>query len=433
MYERAKEAKEMMDKDEKQIYEAFSQIKVDASNLERKVLENMDIKKAYKVVSRKKKSFVAAASIAVLMLVVGTVYAATTGAFDRFMNNHQSAFREVVTPVERYVVDQGIRIEVIATQSFMDNAFFYVSMQDTTGQNRITRDAYIPARLRSMYGVGIYGTGSSELVYFDDATNVAYFRLWIQNAQGIANEIELVIDAVFLGTPDINTIVEGDWSMVVYTTETSNQVHRWNGEQPLGSGNILNSISLSPIGVSFVGTAASMDLAFELFEHSLQLETTQGNILILEGVPQIIVSQWYDSLITFNGFIRSETLINVDEVVSVLIGDVGVGVQYIETYTPMFQTRYWSGSKEIGIQSHLTFVGLSPHAVYFVGSTVYPHLALHLAEFDFYLETPQGNIPLSLVEMNVSLPTFDGIISGTMPVDVSMVTAVLMGDIRIPL
>jgi len=191
----------MIDRDEQKIRKAFSQIQVDTESLERKVRENMNTKKIIKPTPLKRTGFAAAASIEILIFLSVSVYAAATlGVFDRFMEEHDPAFGEVVTPVEMYTVEDGIRIDIIAAQTFGNNALMYLSVQDVSGQNRVTEYANIapfmnlPRDEERLMGIGIFG-GMAPF-YFDAATNTAYFQLEFQDVVDIPNVFELIISDV---------------------------------------------------------------------------------------------------------------------------------------------------------------------------------------------------------------------------------------------
>jgi hypothetical protein len=161
-----------LDRDEMRIHNAFSQINVSDGNLERKIREAMMMNPRTRKTARLSVRLLAAV-IAITVLAAGTVYAAVSlGAFDRFMEERDPSFAEVVVPVERYVIDQGLRLEVIGAQQFGDQAIAYVSLRDISGQNRLTADSFLSGGYR---GDWMFGRG--ETLYFNEATNTLYFEL----------------------------------------------------------------------------------------------------------------------------------------------------------------------------------------------------------------------------------------------------------------
>jgi len=191
----------MIDRDEQKICNAFSQIQVDINSLERKVRENMNTRKIVSPKPLRRTGFVAAATVAILIFLSVSVYAAAAlGVFDRFMEEHDPVFGEVVEPVEVYEDDQGIRIDVIAAQAFGANAIMYVSVRDVTGQNRITEYTNIfpmldiPRDEERVFSVGTMG--GHEPLYFDAETNTAYFQVEFQDVVDIPNTFDIVISDV---------------------------------------------------------------------------------------------------------------------------------------------------------------------------------------------------------------------------------------------
>jgi hypothetical protein len=83
-------------------------------------------------------SMSAVAAIALSVMLVVTAAAATLGGFDWFIKKFNPSFGEIVEPVEAYCEDQGIRMEVIGAQKYDNMAVVYLSLQDVSGQNRLT-------------------------------------------------------------------------------------------------------------------------------------------------------------------------------------------------------------------------------------------------------------------------------------------------------
>jgi len=161
----------MLDRDEKRIknaFRSFSNITVDTANLERKVKESM---RERKQTPRRKVGTFLVASIALMVLVAGSVSAAAgLGLFDRFMTQHTPEFMEIVEPIEQGVSIDGIRTNVIAAQMFGNQAIIYLSMRDISDKNRITEDTYFV--MGNMFGI-------SQMIYFDVLLGIAYFELAI--------------------------------------------------------------------------------------------------------------------------------------------------------------------------------------------------------------------------------------------------------------
>jgi len=169
--------RKILDRNELRILNAYLQIDVDTKNLERKIKQNMRNNSFTRPTSRRRLCIAIAAAMMLVAMLGGTVYAATIGAFDRFFGSHETTFYEIIAPVEIYVIDEDIRLEVIAASQFDEKVIVYLSLQDVSGQNRLTPQAWpvldLPGTpFRSLsYDAGI------EMIYFNHWTNTAYFQL----------------------------------------------------------------------------------------------------------------------------------------------------------------------------------------------------------------------------------------------------------------
>lgn len=174
------------DIDEQNIYDMFSQVTVDSSRIADGVkarLHEEDTKIHIKNHRRWTKSAVAA--IAMSVVLVATATATALGGFDWFIERFNPSFSEIVEPVENYSEDKGIRMEVIGAQKYDNRAIVYLSLQDTTGQNRLTeqtdfRDGF-SAKMnpRVIGGDGEISTSMSwkrKMLYFNEDTNTAYYE-----------------------------------------------------------------------------------------------------------------------------------------------------------------------------------------------------------------------------------------------------------------
>ncbi|MCL2373066.1 MAG: hypothetical protein FWC78_06655 [Defluviitaleaceae bacterium] len=164
-----------LDHDEKRIEQAFtpfSTMEVDTENLLRKVDENMKNNFVSRA-PKKRLGLVLAATVTLMVLMAGTLYAAVgLGVFDRFLNQHgDMPFVEAVSPVEEYMLVDGFRVDIIAAGKFDNQGIIYVSIQDVSGQGRLTENATITHH----WPLG----GMSEMIYFDTENNLAHFELGV--------------------------------------------------------------------------------------------------------------------------------------------------------------------------------------------------------------------------------------------------------------
>lgn len=168
------------DQKEKDIHDALARLNVDASRLAGQVRPRLHEPDQEITPRRMRRSMPAAAVIALVMvsLLVVTATAAVLGGFDWLMGKFHPPFAEIVEPVELSCEDQGIRMEIIGAQKYENMAVVYLSLQDISGQNRLTeqtsfRDGFwIKMNSKENSGVSYRET----VLYFDQATNTIYYE-----------------------------------------------------------------------------------------------------------------------------------------------------------------------------------------------------------------------------------------------------------------
>jgi hypothetical protein len=177
------------DRNEQDIHDAFSQITVDASKLAGQVKRRLNEEIPRTTPRRVRWSMSAAAAIALSVMLVVTAAAATLGGFDWFIKIFNPSFGEIVEPVEAYCEDQGIRMEVIGAQKYDNMAVVYLSLQDVSGQNRLTEQtdfqdgftvkmstqAQKEAKGQTDEIAASFGCGQ-KMLYFDEKTNTIYYE-----------------------------------------------------------------------------------------------------------------------------------------------------------------------------------------------------------------------------------------------------------------
>lgn len=193
------------DNDEKRIYEMLSKITVDSSKLTEQVKSRLHEESANRPVKRHRRwtrSVVAAVSMSIL-LVAGTA-AAALGSFDWFIEKFNPSFGEIVEPIEAHSEDQGIRMEVIGAQKYDNKAIVYLSLQDITGQNRLTektdfRDGFSvkgsPQKKEAIAGGDEILSSSlawtPKVISFNEETNTIYYEFNITSDTPLQDPLEL--------------------------------------------------------------------------------------------------------------------------------------------------------------------------------------------------------------------------------------------------
>jgi len=176
--------------DEKHIHEMFSQITVDSSKLADQVKSRLYEGRAdMPVRHRKRWTMSTIAAIAISFVLVTSATAASLGNFDWFIERFNPDFGKIVEPVGVYSEDEGIRMEVIGAQKYDSRAIIYLSLQDRTGQNRLTeqtdfRDGFnvkmhSPTKEGAKSGYEVLSAGISwkqKMINFNKDTNTIYYE-----------------------------------------------------------------------------------------------------------------------------------------------------------------------------------------------------------------------------------------------------------------
>jgi|GEM_PF-4367435 len=163
------------DRTEQYMCDLYENMTVDVSKIEQKVMSKITCA-APRMINMK---FVAVFAVIMILSVV-TVYGANRlGAFERFFQNNRTEFVDLLRPVEHYVIDDDIKIEIIAVQRFGNDAIVYASLQDVSGRNRLQDGA------RTWINNALISSVVTS-VAFDETSNTSYLEFHIT---GISPEI----------------------------------------------------------------------------------------------------------------------------------------------------------------------------------------------------------------------------------------------------
>jgi len=473
----------MLDRDEKRIknaFRSFSNIAVDTASIERKVKERMRERKH--APHRKVGTFLVA-SIALMILVAGSVSAAAgLGLFDRFMTQHTPEFMEIVEPIEQGVSIDGIRTNVIAAQMFGNQAIIYLSMRDISGQNRITEDTYFV--MGTMFGI-------SQMIYFDVLLGIAYFELAIttdspqdyldlNNISIYFNEgsdfiaplsIKLQTDTVTMLIPDgFYHSLPQDIMLAPALAGAFAELPHANGYQwisgmavigdylhiQLGERIFQRSVFSSGFGhpmlttprgdVSavrhydgqhFIGTYFPYWARYSMMLHTCEnlqpLDITQGGVhasyVFREYAFPVSVNDIEDYALAIQGFIAPCGL------------DMDLGIRVYAGNSNQIRTINTTITRE---DATIDSIVISPLGVRFTGKlgdniTTKDDGVFELRTFvisDVVLETTSGDINLGHATTMINAwpeISFSGLARATTPIDVEAVTAVIVDGIRVKL
>jgi len=171
--------KNHFDREEQQIYEAFSKIEVRHTDMAERVMRQVQDTPKLRVLPVKRRvSFLAVALV--ILLVSTTALAVGLGGFDWFMERFEPTFAEVVEPIGAYAEDQGIRMTVIGAQEIGGMAIMYLSVQDVSGAAQLAQYMSIADDFflgMKWFDVSYGGGMSQAMLYFDEITSTAYFAI----------------------------------------------------------------------------------------------------------------------------------------------------------------------------------------------------------------------------------------------------------------
>ena len=178
------------DSREQRIYDTLSQINVDSSKLAGQVKSRLyDEVPNLDSPGRSPWTKSAVAAITMSFVLVVTASAAALGGFDWFIEKFNPPFSEIVEPVEVYSEDQGIRMEVIGAQKYDNMAIVYLSLQDISGQDRLTEHTAFKDGFNVKMNPNVIETTgqteetmvssfgwNQEMIYFDEDANTVYYE-----------------------------------------------------------------------------------------------------------------------------------------------------------------------------------------------------------------------------------------------------------------
>ena len=244
---------------EQRIHNVFSQITVDTEGLKTKMRNLQNTKpKRYTI------SFVTAIAIVLLLMAITATVGATSIGLPQFLSRLTPTFGEFAIPPEypAYDVQDGIRIEVIGAQQIGNVVLVYITMQDETGQNRISRDTWPDLRIYREGQVG-FRPSTARMLRYDRGNNRVYFEKIIYGEIGVPrpNILELVVSSILDFSSEQTQTICNDiyldngsanvvWRMQVSTSDAGEYI-TWSGIQ-VGDVYIENMI-LTPMALSING------------------------------------------------------------------------------------------------------------------------------------------------------------------------------------
>jgi len=291
------------DREEQQIYNAFSRISVDTENLKRRVLD-MEHKK----IAKPKIKFTAIAAIIVLFIAISSATIAATGGLDGLIARFNPAFGHLALETLAYAEDDGIRIEVIGAQYFGDSVLLYLTIQDLSDQERVTRYVWPDLEVYNEFGALSRSGGSGHRLHFDRENNKVYLEIQrrLTEPADESDILYVVIDAIrcyaVSGYPP--RIAEGEWRIPLgLDVIAASNIVIDNLDITAGDV-VVEHISISPLGVQLIGAHSwSQDDITHPGTSSINLRVEKSN-RTFNIRPQgsgagISPDGWYDFFFSF--------------------------------------------------------------------------------------------------------------------------------------
>jgi len=277
-----------------------------------------------------KKKFVKSIAIAaaIMIFMISAAVFSMSGGLDGLIARFNPAFGFLAQETLAYTEDGGIRIEVIGAQYFGDSMLLYLTVQDISGQERITRYVFPDFEIHNEIGAISSGGGSSNRLHFDADNNKIYLEVQrrlnqteIQARTGLTqfeaepDVLYVVVDAIrcyaVSGYPPI--VAEGDWRIRLELEKiTASNIVMDNLNITAGD-IIVEYISISPLGVQLIGAHSwsAEDISHPRTSSiNLRVESSNRtfNIRPRSSGAGISPDGWYDFFFSFSAPLDMENI-----------------------------------------------------------------------------------------------------------------------------
>lgn len=469
------------DKNEKAIYDALSQITVDASKIKGKVKSQLHEETFRTSVPRRARwgrSMVAGVALSAILFV--TAAAAALGGFDWFIEKFNPSFGEIIEPVEISCIDQGIRMEVIGAQKYGNKAIVYLSLQDISGQNRLTEQT----NFQDGFGLTMNHQNQDKnkeetdevasfswkekLLFFDEVTNTLYYEFNITADAGspLADPLELGSYLIYFSKKGYEEPISVPLTCLDDAAFIPiNEKQIWGGTnvpddlngitvalKPGNYANLTDDIDdqwISNVGIVdgklHVQIGKDINKEFGSTDATLALKTSDGNIIEPDYELTFLGDKNHHLLNTGTGdygdsiykYEESVFSVNSDEFnnsilyysCTVYSGVEGRWKVAANLSDSSRQMHIWTN--DIVVDGHLfEYLTLSPLGLEVKGR--YDGEECLASEMSLALETPDGLIPLQSGGGSQKEHTFNSSWDIGTPLEITKVTAVIINGTHIP-
>lgn len=162
---------------ENQISHTLSRVPVDTAGLRDKLANTLSTGAAPTAPPRRPLSPLKAMAVALVLVALTTTVFASAGGLDLFISRFNPTFGAFAIPPAYPATDtvDGIRLEIIGANQVYNMLLLYFTLEDTTGQHRLTID-HFPFMEVYRGGELLSSGSSSQRLHFDRTANRLYFE-----------------------------------------------------------------------------------------------------------------------------------------------------------------------------------------------------------------------------------------------------------------
>lgn len=372
-------------------------------------------------------------AVAAAALLGVTALAAAMGGFDWLRETVDPPMLDAVEEQGQSVTSNGIKLNVIAAQKYGDAALLYVSIQDTTGQGRVTEQTH------PLWG-GLLTGGHHTMLYYDSATSTAVYQLRFSSLDELCLYKLLYspsrLDGARVDADLADLYLNGEQipgTVDPRTTPPEQLTTAYLADIPGGEGSYVSAIGMNcgyfAVQYRYPGVDKECYMGAYLLDGSGQrIDSIPGATSTLDDGDGMATTERYFK-------VDAETLENCTlcfegSIYDVAHGDWEIDIDFESTQGVRQLTAdiEFDGVTARDTEMILSPIGLELTREYDAGS--------HMLDTDEVLETTSGDIKLRSCGSewaSTDMSTWNTFFEAHEPIDVSSVTAIRIGDTRLEL